>query len=80
MNALQSGIEVVEQEPLPSGTALTHQQKKDAGYWPSAQREKPAAGHSNNNKIALVRRLASNQDELMQPANKDDTSKNGIFS
>lgn len=80
MNALQSGIEDVEQELLPSGTALTHQQKKDAGYWPSAQREKPAAGHSSNNKIALVRRPASNQDELMQPANKDHISKNGIFS
>jgi hypothetical protein len=65
MNALQSGIEVVEQGAFAVRHDRNPPTENRRGYWTSAQRERPAAAHSNNIKIALVRRLANNHNELM---------------
>jgi hypothetical protein len=78
MSALQSGIEVVEQEDVAFWHGRPPTEKR-GGYWSSAHCEKPAAAHSNTVKIALARRPANNHDELMQSANKDDIPKMEFF-
>jgi hypothetical protein len=57
-------------EPSPRGMAVTHKLKTDAGAGLRMQRERPAATHIPvNNKMALMRRLADNRNELIPICN-----------
>ena len=70
-------------EPSPRGMAVTHKLKTDAGAGLRMQRERPAAAHSGNNKMALIRRLADNRNELIPIAithQKRNFFVNGLVS
>ena len=63
--------------------AVTHKLKTDAGAGLRTQRERPAAAHSGNNKMALMRRLADNRNELIPIAithQKRNFFVNGLVS
>jgi len=60
--------------------AVTHKTEKQMRVLVFAQREKPAAAHSNIIKIALVRRLVYKYSELNYNLQLSIIPSNGTFS